>query len=108
MAETAVVLEQNGANPVLQILNLLHPYFRAHQERAFLRSTVERWFVQAGARVERSQMVNLVSAFLPSALARLMKSIEPVVEKIPLIRDISCGQYSLTATRLARPDSDQI
>ncbi len=47
----------------------------------------------------RLLFLNLVPVFCPDWLARLLKVFEPVVERIPLLRVIACGQYVLRAIR---------
>ena len=53
----------------------------------------------AGLKINSSQMINLVPMFCPDWMAKLCKSVEPLVEAIPLLRTVSCGQNIIVANR---------
>ena len=93
LAPFAIVLEPNGSNPVLKLIERLSPYHRTHSERSFLPSTVCRWARGTGGRVGLQRAINLVPMFCPDWLARCCKAIEPAVESLPLLRHFACGQY---------------
>ncbi len=104
MAERVVILEPNGTNPVLKLIEKLSPYHRAHEERSFLPATIDRWIRKAGARVVRREFINLVPMFCPERLAQTLKALESYVEHVPGVNAISCAQYVVTAERdLGRP-----
>ncbi len=93
LARRAVVVEPNGYNPILKVIERISPYHRAHQERSFSPRLLDRWFVGCGGRIEHSLFVGLVPMFCPEPLARLLKRLEPIVERLPVIRAVCCGQY---------------
>lgn len=100
-AGEVVVLEPNGANPVLKIIEKLSPYHVRHEERSFLPSTLRKWLIAAGATVEHEQFINLVPIFCPAPLARLLKYCEPLAEAPSLLRSVACGQYVVRARKHA-------
>lgn len=99
LADTMIILEPNGFNPILKILERVSRYHIEHEEQSFLSSTLRAWIKAAGFQVKAVQHVNLVPMFCPDWLARACKSIEPFVEKIPVINAVACGQCLIIASK---------
>lgn len=99
LAEQVVIVEPNGTNPVLKIIEKLSPYHRLHREQSYLPSTLDAWIEAAGGLITRRRYVNLVPMFCPDGLARTLKVVEPFIEAVPIVCNIACGQYVVTATR---------
>lgn len=97
VADEIVILEPNGANPVLKIIERVSPYHIAHEEQSFHPRTINRWLKNSGCEIVRSKLITLVPIFCPSMIARILKALEPLVEAIPLLRLLSCGQYVVVA-----------
>ena len=98
-ARTVVIVEPNGYNPVLKLLERYSPYHVAHEERSFTPRQLQIWSEAAGFRVNSLQMINLVPMFCPDWLARLARRIEPLVERVPGFRTVICGQVVLVGCR---------
>jgi 2-polyprenyl-3-methyl-5-hydroxy-6-metoxy-1,4-benzoquinol methylase len=94
-----IILEPNGYNPVLKLLERFSRYHVEHEERSFLPSTIKSWINEAGLKVESVEHLNLVPMFCPDWMANACKAIEPVVERIPVLREIGCGQCIIVATK---------
>ena len=99
LAREVVIVEPNGLNPVLKLIERLSSYHRAHGERSFLPMTLHRWVRAAGGQVTAADFINLVPIFSPDWLARGCKRAEPIVEAFPAIRVLACGQYVLKARK---------
>ena len=93
MARQIVVVEPNGYNPVLKVIERVSPYHRKHEEKSYPPRRLDRWFEGRGGRVVSSQYIGLVPMFCPDLLARVCKSVEPLVERTPLLRNLCCAQY---------------
>lgn len=93
VANEIVILEPNGANPVLKVIEKVSPYHREHEEQSFLPSTIDRWLSDAGFAVRYRKVINFVPLFCPAPLARFLRLLEPAVESIPGLRTLCCGQY---------------
>ena len=93
VADEIVVVEPNGYNPVLKVIEKVSKYHVEHEEKSYSPRRLDRWFEGEGAVVERSQFIGLVPMFCPDAMARTLKRIEPFFENMPGIRAISCAQY---------------
>jgi len=94
VARRIIVLEPNGYNPVLKVIEKLSPYHVQHEEKSYRPSQLDRWFERCGGRVERSTYVGLVPMFCPDFLVTICKLVEPLIERTPLLRRICCGQYA--------------
>jgi SAM-dependent methyltransferase len=92
-ARTAIIVEPNGWNPVLKLIEKLSPYHREHEERSYLPPRLDRWFEAAGGRVVERRYIGLVPFFCPDWAAHLLKALEPLVESTPLLRELGCAQY---------------
>jgi 2-polyprenyl-3-methyl-5-hydroxy-6-metoxy-1,4-benzoquinol methylase len=93
VARVILVLEPNGYNPVLKILEKVSPYHVAHEEKSYAPRNLDRWFEARGGRVTESEFIGLVPMFCPDPVARVLKRLEPLVERAPGLRAIGCGQY---------------
>lgn len=96
---TILILEPNGLNPVLKLLEKFSRYHIEHEERSFTPATISRWLSDAGLREQSRSLINLVPFFCPDWMASILRHIEPFVEKVPLLRAMACGQTLLTARR---------
>jgi SAM-dependent methyltransferase len=99
-SDNVLIMEPNGANPVLKLIEKTSKYHIEHEEQSFLFSTIHRWLYEAGYIHCSLKLVNLVPMFCPDWMARLCKLSEPVVESLPFIRNVCCGQYIILATKI--------
>jgi ubiquinone/menaquinone biosynthesis C-methylase UbiE len=97
LAPTVVFLEPNGMNPILKLLERFSSYHRDHDERSYIAATYRNWIERAGGRVRSTTYFGLVPHFSPEWLARTGAALEPVVERIPALRLITCGQLLVVA-----------
>lgn len=98
-ANTVVILEPNGYNPVLKLLERFSRYHIEHEERSFLPRTIKAWCRAARLNVAIVEHLNLVPMFCPDWMAKTCRTAEPIVEKTPLLREIMCGQCIIVAHR---------
>ncbi len=92
-----IVVEPNGYNPVLKLIEKLSSYHRQHEEKSYCPHTLKRWFQQQGTEIVEESYIGLVPFFCPEALAKVLKKMEPWVESIPLLRNFACGQFVFKA-----------
>jgi 2-polyprenyl-3-methyl-5-hydroxy-6-metoxy-1,4-benzoquinol methylase len=96
---TVVIVEPNGNNPVLKLLEKYSRYHVEHEEQSFTPRLIRKWLKNAGFQELRTSMVNLVPFFCPDWMVPPLQLSERLVEHIPIIRDISCGQSVIVANR---------
>lgn len=94
---TIIVLEPNGNNPVLKLLEKYSRYHIEHEERSFTPALIHTWLSAAGFRVCSSKVFNLVPMFCPDWMAKVLRGAGPLVERLPLLRGIACGQSIIVA-----------
>lgn len=93
IADEIIVLEPNGFNPILKLIEKVSPYHIRHEEKSYSPAMLGHWFESCGCSVERSRFIGLVPMFCPDFAAKMLKMIEPVIEKLPVFRQLCCGQY---------------
>lgn len=94
-----LILEPNGLNPVVKVLEKVSRYHIEHEERSFTPGTLRKWCKNAGFKISACRVINIVPFFCPDWMARTLRVFEPIVEKIPGLRAIGCGQTILLAKR---------
>jgi len=102
VSSSMVVIEPNGYNPVLKLLERFSRYHIEHREKSYSARQLRRWVMDAGGRVVHQKFIGLVPMFCPDWFARIMKFIEPVAERIPLINVCGCAQVVIVAVRVAQ------
>jgi len=97
VAREIVIIEPNGYNPVLKVIERTSRYHREHDERSYTSARIRNWIVAAGGRVSRLSYVGLVPMFCPDPLARTLKRVEPLVEGTPGLRQLACAVSVIVA-----------
>ncbi len=97
VAATVVVVEPNGYNPVLKVLERYSTYHVEHGEKSYAPRQLDRWVDEQGGTVERRAFAGLVPMFCPDWLARVAKRLEPLVERLPGARALGCAVYVFSA-----------
>lgn len=105
-AGTVLIVEPNGNNPVLKLIERYSRYHIEHEERSFAPALIRSWLRKAGYDIAQSKVVNLVPFFCPDWSVPLLRAAEGPIERLPLLRDIACGQSVIVARKGAsRPAS---
>ena len=99
VAPLVLIHEPNGNNLGLMIIERLSRYHREHHERSYTPSQLDLWIREAGGSVLRRRFAGFVPMFCPDSVARLMKAVEPILERIPLLRALACAVVVITAVR---------
>lgn len=94
VAAEVCVIEPNGYNPVLKVIERVSAYHRAHQERSFAAARVRRWIRDLGGVIEVEAYAGLVPFFCPRPLALALKVVEPAIEALPVARQLSCAVFA--------------
>jgi ubiquinone/menaquinone biosynthesis C-methylase UbiE len=93
IAKEIIVVEPNGNNIILKVIERTSKYHIEHEERSYFPFVLDRWFAAHGGKVESYSFAGLVPMFCPDWFARILKPIEPWIEKMPIIRALSCAVY---------------
>jgi 2-polyprenyl-3-methyl-5-hydroxy-6-metoxy-1,4-benzoquinol methylase len=98
---TVVIVEPNGNNPILKLLERYSKYHVEHEERSFSPMHIRTWLRNAGFEDLQTRMINLVPFFCPDWMVPPLRHAERIVERLPLVRDIGCGQSVIVARKRA-------
>jgi len=101
VAPTMIMLEPNGYNMGLKLIEKASRYHREHGEKSYPPSRLDGYVRRLGAQVTDRSFVCLVPYFCPDWFARTMKRIEPIVESFPVANQLGCSTYIMVARRNA-------
>jgi hypothetical protein len=82
LSEQLLIVEPNGNNPILKLIEKLSPYHCQHEERSFSSRTLKKWCKEAGYEVKHLDFVGFIPFFFPTALTRIIYFFQPFMEKI--------------------------
>jgi ubiquinone/menaquinone biosynthesis C-methylase UbiE len=102
VAKQVVVIEPNGYNPVLKVIERVSRYHVEHREQSFAPMKLRRWTKELNGTVrEGAFYAGLVPFFCPDPMARVLKWMEPAIERVPLVRELSCAVFVFVVDRVA-------
>lgn len=91
VAKEIIVIEPNGFNPVLKLIEKFSSYHRAHDEKSYTAWKLFDWVRKNSGTIEKVTFAGLVPFFSPPWMARICKIFEPLVERLPIVRRICCA-----------------
>ena len=97
-ANEIIIIEPNGFNPLLKIIEKTSRYHIEHEEQSFTSWKLKKWLNRAGfSKIRICKFVNLIPLFCPDWMVKILMPIQPIIEKIPLLRELFCGCIILVA-----------
>ena len=99
VAREVLILEPNGNNLGLKVIEKVSRYHREHHERSYSTVRLLRWIRRSGGYVTRMRFGGLVPMFSPDWLARTTKLLEPLVERVPVLRALGCAVVVMVVRR---------
>ena len=97
LAPRVFFLEPNGWNPGLKLLERFSAYHREHRERSYRLGRYRQWIEEAGGRIDVAFYFGLVPMFAPNWMVPIGLVLEPLVERLPLLRVLACCQLAIMA-----------
>lgn len=91
IAPTVIVVEPNGYNPILKLIEKFSSYHVQHEEKSYPPTKLAAWFKKNDGKIVKSFYCGLVPFFCPDWMAKALKTLEPIVENLPFLRQISCA-----------------
>jgi ubiquinone/menaquinone biosynthesis C-methylase UbiE len=101
VAPEILIHEPNGNNLALKVIEKLSRYHREHQEKSYTSYQLRNWVRNVGGEVTFERFAGFVPMFCPDRVAKVMKAVEPVVERVPLLNFLACAVVVLVAKRTA-------
>ena len=87
-AEKLIIIEPNGNNLILKIIEKVSKYHRDHEERSFFPSVLQRWCEEAGYEIQSLDYAGFVPFFFPTLPAKIIYALQPFLETIPVLRNL--------------------
>lgn len=99
LAPEVLIHEPNGRNPGLKLFERISSYHLEHNEKSYTSTQFRRWIKAVGGRVTDQRYGGFVPMFSPDWIAKAMKRLEPLVERVPLLREFGCAVLVIVARR---------
>lgn len=93
VSNSVLILEPNGYNPILKIIEKISRYHIRHEERSFFPSLLNTWFKKNGFKIKEQGIFCLVPYFCSDPMAKVLKTLEPIFEKLVPLNKILCGSF---------------
>lgn len=93
IAKKVIIVEPNGYNLILKIIEKTSKYHIDHEEKSYLPYKIRKWIIQNGGEIKKEKYLGLVPFFSPDWLVSVLKKIEPFIENFSLINKLLCGNY---------------
>jgi 2-polyprenyl-3-methyl-5-hydroxy-6-metoxy-1,4-benzoquinol methylase len=92
IAKTLIIVEPNGNNPILKLIEKNSAYHIAHEEQSFTSETLTGWCRATGWNEVSIDYIGFVPFFFPEVLARIIYFFQPLLERIPIINKYFSAQ----------------
>ena len=102
LCRTLIIVEPNGNNPVLKLIEKYSRYQIEHDEQSFTEGELVAWCRAAGCENVRVDYIGFVPFFFPALPARLLHSLQPLLESVYPLKKYLSGQIVLTCATPAR------
>lgn len=98
LADNLIIMEPNGNNPILKLIEKTSQYHIEHEEQSFFQGQLKRWIRNAGGHIDAFQYVGYVPFFFPTGPAKVIYFFQPFLEKIPLVKHIFSAQFIIACS----------
>ncbi|NIJ52689.1 class I SAM-dependent methyltransferase [Dyadobacter arcticus] len=98
-ADNVIIMEPNGNNPVLKLIEKTSAYHIEHEEQSFYQWQLKRWIKDAGGEIVEWKYVGYVPFFFPTAPAKIIYFFQPFLEKIPVLKHIFSAQFIIACRK---------
>lgn len=99
LSNRIVVVEPNGYNPFLKIIEKMSTYHKEHEEKSYWPPTLNKWFQKNGFKIKSQHYFGVVPFFSPKTIAKILKKTEPVMENLPYLNRIYCASNAIVYER---------
>lgn len=99
LTDNIIIMEPNGNNPILKLIEKTSKYHIEHEEQSFLSTTLSKWIRNAGGEIKDFQYVGYVPFFFPTLPAKVIYFFQPFLEKLPVVKHIFSAQFIIAASK---------
>lgn len=98
LADHLIIMEPNGNNPILKVIEKTSRYHIEHEEQSFFEWELKRWIRQAGGKIDAWSYVGYVPFFFPTLPAKIIYKLQPFLEKVPVVKHMFSGQFIISCS----------
>jgi ubiquinone/menaquinone biosynthesis C-methylase UbiE len=98
LADNVIIMEPNGNNPILKLIEKTSSYHIEHEEQSFFEWQLKAWIRQAGGQVDAWSYVGYVPFFFPTGPAKVIYALQPMLEKVPGLKHVFCAQFIIACS----------
>jgi 2-polyprenyl-3-methyl-5-hydroxy-6-metoxy-1,4-benzoquinol methylase len=98
LADNIIIMEPNGNNPLLKIIEKTSRYHIEHEEQSFFEWSLKRWIRNAGGQVDSWTYIGYVPFFFPTGPAKLIYKFQPFLEKVPVLKHLFSAQFIIACS----------
>lgn len=99
LADNLIIMEPNGNNPILKLIEKTSKYHIEHEEQSFFEWQLKSWIRSAGGQVDSWSYVGYVPFFFPTRPAKMIYAVQPFLEKVPVLKHIFSAQFIVACSR---------
>lgn len=99
LADNLIIMEPNGNNPILKLIERTSQYHIEHEEQSFFQWQLKKWIQNAGGQVDSWSYVGYVPFFFPTGPAKVIYFFQPFLEKIPVLKHIFSAQFIISCSK---------
>lgn len=99
LTNNLIIMEPNGNNPILKFIEKTSKYHIEHEEQSFFEWNLKKWIHNAGGRVTKWSYVGYVPFFFPTGPAKLIYKMQPLLEKVPILKHIFSAQFIIACSK---------
>jgi SAM-dependent methyltransferase len=95
LSRRLLILEPNGNNPILKVIEKTSKYHIEHEEQSFSSDFFLRTARELNVKVVHYGYVGFVPFFFPTVIAKVIYFFQPMLERIPVLVKYFSGQLIL-------------
>lgn len=99
LCETLIIVEPNGNNPILKLIEKVSHYHRKHEEQSFTFRQLKDWCESSGSELIDSEYIGFVPFFFPDTPSKIIHFFQPLLEKIPIVRALFSAQIVIVCRK---------
>ena len=99
LADNLIIMEPNGNNPLLKLIEKTSQYHIEHEEQSFFEWQLKSWIKKAGGKIDSWSYVGYVPFFFPTTPAKIIYAVQPFLEKVPVVKHIFSAQFIAACSR---------
>lgn len=105
IADKLIIIEPNGNNPILKIIEKTSKYHIEHEELSFSQKMLKKWCFEKGLQVESLTVIGFVPFFFPTILAKIIYFFQPFLELFWPLKKYFGAQIVIVASKKIEPDA---